>query len=261
MKKEICIKCGGEFSLKGGNFSRHVKSCDGVTKAIVPKGTCVHCFEVFDLTDKPKGWMANHTRWCSKNPKREAYVEALISKVNLMNEIRARSGFANQFAKAKLLGNPIPEHPGKGKPGISGKTHSDETRAIISQKALASKHRRLKKNTIWYNGVLLDSSWEVELAKRLDYLGIRWTRPDPIRWTDGAEVEHNYFPDFYLPDYDLYLDPKNPQAMKSQQEKLKYLLTQHRNVFILRTLGECRSFSLQGPPLSYPHLCVEGDMI
>ena len=66
----------------------------------------------------------------------------------------------------------------------------------------------------------------------------------PIRWTDGENIEHNYFADFYLEDYDVYLDPKNPFAIKAQKQKLKYLLTQHKNVVIIKTLEECKNFSI-----------------
>lgn len=31
---------------------------------------CKHCLLSFDITDKPVGWMANHSRWCDKNPAR-----------------------------------------------------------------------------------------------------------------------------------------------------------------------------------------------
>ena len=97
---------------------------------------------------------------------------------------------------------------------------------------------------IEYNGVMLDSTWELELAKRLDSLGIDWIRPEPIKWIDGENVEHNYFADFYLKNYDIYLDPKNPYAIKAQKEKLKYLLTQHKNIIIIETLEECKNFSI-----------------
>ena len=65
-----------------------------------------------------------------------------------------------------------------------------------------------------YKGITLDSSWELELAKRLDDLNIKWNRPDPLKWKDSNGLEHNYFPDFYLVDHNLYLDPKNPGAYK-----------------------------------------------
>lgn len=114
----------------------------------------------------------------------------------------------------------------------------------MSISALASNHRRLKKGVLYYKGILLDSSWELALAKRLDFLNIEWIRPDPIKWKDDEGIIHNYFPDFYLPKYDLYLDPKNPAAYNSQKEKIDCLKKQLTNLIILVTLDECKTYGL-----------------
>ncbi len=126
--------------------------------------------------------------------------------------------------------------------GFRGRLHSEETKKIQKQKALESKHRRLLKNTVQYKGVLLDSSWELALAKRLDDLNIEWIRPNPLKWKDYSGIEHNYFPDFYLPHYDLYLDPKNPQAFKVQMEKIKILSETYANIIWLKSLSDCLNF-------------------
>jgi len=211
--------------------------------------TCKHCKSEFDVSDKPNGWMANHSRWCDENPKRKEYVDALLKRnggknnVELMNAARKKSGRTNQYTTARLDGREIPECPMKGKPGsFLGKTHTEETKQLLREKALASPHRRLKRGIIEYKGVLLDSSWELELAKRLDELNIKWVRPDPLPWVDDEGVTHNYFPDFYLEDYDLYLDPKNPQAVRVQKKKLEILLTQYKNIVIIDSLKKCKEY-------------------
>jgi len=203
---------------------------------------CKHCSKGFeDITLSAK---ANHSRWCEHNPKRSSYKTGSAKAVAAMNEKRKQTGLTNQFTKAKLEGKPIPEGTMKGKPGsFLGKKHNEETRQLMSKKAISSTHRRLRRKMIEYNGVMLDSTWELELAKRLDELGIDWIRPEPIKWTDSYGVERNYFPDFYLKDYDIFLDPKNPYAIKAQQEKLERLLEQHNNIIIIKTLEECKNYS------------------
>lgn len=69
--------------------------------------------------------------------------------------------------------------------------------------------------------VILDSSWEEAVAKKLIELNIRWIRPKYIKWQDSKGNPRLYYPDFYLPDYDLYLDPKNPYCMEKDQEKME----------------------------------------
>jgi hypothetical protein len=115
--------------------------------------------------------------------------------------------------------------------------------------ALKSKHRRLRKWTRPYtckNGqtVLLDSSWEEALAKRLDDLGIDWIRPPAIEWVDSCGKTHNYFADFYLTHHDLYLDPKNPEVFRKSEEKIKVLAATYSNLKFLRTLEECKNFNI-----------------
>ena len=110
---------------------------------------------------------------------------------------------------------------------------TDEQKEKLRQIALNSPHRRLKKKTFKYKGILLDSTWELELAQLLDSLDIKWLRPTPIKWVDNNNVLHNYFPDFYLPDYDVYLDPKNPYAAVVQSAKLNCLKEQYKNIIFL----------------------------
>lgn len=50
---------------------------------------------------------------------------------------------------------------------------------------------------------------------------IKWERPVSIPWMDSTGKKHRYYPDFYLPDHDLYLDPKNPHVMARDKEKLQ----------------------------------------
>ena len=85
-----------------------------------------------------------------------------------------------------------------------------------------------RKDYVYYNihenkNVYLNSSWELKTANLLDSKKIKWIRPEPIQWIDNDSISHLYFPDFYLVDYNVYLDPKNPYVMKRDENKLKYL--------------------------------------
>jgi len=76
----------------------------------------------------------------------------------------------------------------------------------------------------WVNSeVILESSWEVKTAEKLDELNIKWERPKCIKWRDSNNIDRVYFPDFYLNDFDIYLDPKNPYCMKLDAEKMKII--------------------------------------
>ena len=207
---------------------------------------CKYCLLEVDISDKKLGWMANHVRWCNSNPNLEKYKEKLKTSRDVMNSSKKKTGYYNQFSKAALTGNSVPTSKIKGTTKNKDKIyyHTDKTKELLRDKALNSDHRRLRKKMIEYNGIMLDSSWELALATRLDQLKIKWIRPDPIKWTDASGVRHNYFSDFFLVDYNIYLDPKNPHAIKVQSDKLSILKTILPNLIILGSLEEINNFTI-----------------
>jgi predicted nucleic acid-binding Zn ribbon protein len=72
-----------------------------------------------------------------------------------------------------------------------------------------------------YNNEMYDSSWEASMAKWFDENKIKFIRPKKsITWYDSIGKQRRYFPDFYLPTLDLYVDPKNKFCIQDQKEKL-----------------------------------------
>lgn len=123
----------------------------------------------------------------------------------------------------------------------SRKTCSDECKNKYLSK-IAKKNLLLKgnknKNSRWYSSpiagdVFLESSWEQILAEDLDKNNIKWYRPNiPFYWLDKDEKLKRYYPDFYLIDYDLYIDPKNPYLATLDQYKIDFV----RNKYNLKLL-------------------------
>ncbi len=58
--------------------------------------------------------------------------------------------------------------------------------------------------------VQMDSTWEVALAKKLDELEIKWHRDENmiLEYRTVRGRKRKYIPDFYLPDYNLYVEVK-----------------------------------------------------
>lgn len=91
-------------------------------------------------------------------------------------------------------------------------------------------NRRGRKH-VHESGTVLDSSWELDVAKFLDSLHIEWVRPTTaLTWVDTTGKSRKYFADFFLPQFDLFLDPKSEYVQKAQQEKLNYIDTHYPNV-------------------------------
>lgn len=100
-------------------------------------------------------------------------------------------------------------------------THTDEFRHKQSKRAYDRKlggHAPSKH--IIYNDVLLESTYEYKLAKSLTDNNIKWIRPKPLIWIDDNNKKHRYYPDFYLPLYDIYLDPKNDYLIHNVNKRI-----------------------------------------
>lgn len=114
------------------------------------------------------------------------------------------------------------------------KTCSDECKIIACVKIRTYQNGSRK--TLWYfnknenKNVLLESSWELKFAQFLDEKNIFWVRPKHLIWFDKKNIKRYYFPDFYLTNYDLYVDPKNIYCLKKDEEKLK---TIEKNINII----------------------------
>lgn len=80
-----------------------------------------------------------------------------------------------------------------------------------------------------YNDITMDSAWEVEIAQWMDAHQVKWTRSRKMmfHWTDETGAKRRYYPDFYLPDYNVYLDPKNKYLI--EKDRFKILAAQREN--------------------------------
>lgn len=240
MKKTVCNKCNSEIT--NCNFKKHFDSCDG-KGPYRPLSHCCWCKEDVDNFQD----VANHIRWCKNNPARDSYNKNLDYQRSKITE-HSREKQALAIKKAHTEGKY--KEANRNKIGKSGTPHTAETKEHLRLKALASPHRRLLRSIREYTKkdgsiIKLDSSWEEALAIRLDELNIDWIRPSPIKWVDSAGVSHNYFPDFYLKDFDIFLDPKNEQAVKVQKDKIECLTRQLKNLIIITTLEGCKTFNPQ----------------
>ena len=89
------------------------------------------------------------------------------------------------------------EHKAKQSAALKGRPRSEEhVRKIL---AAMSKGRRYE-----YNGHVFRSTYEVRMATQLDRFGIAW-QYEPTRFDLGS---CSYYPDFYLPDEDAYIEVK-----------------------------------------------------
>ncbi len=236
-----CIICKAEMTTNNLGNHHKSKACRNGGKYEKLK-KCPHC-NICLVTFE--GNIGNHVRWCennpklgySKNTKREMSPEAIQIMANKISE--AHKNGAYKSAPQKAINTRIKN---------GNLLHSEETKLKMQKSALNSGHQRKCKKSHKYidknnREFIFDSSWEDALAYRLDFLEIQWERPNPIKWVDKNGKIRNYFPDFYLPDHDLYIDPKNPYVELQQKEKLDIVSLQI-NLKILRSLQECKTYNI-----------------
>lgn len=137
---------------------------------------------------------------------------------------------SNQFIKARKLGLPDPVVSDNTKRKISESSKrfskiywSDESNKIKHSKVMkkavlenpesySSKNVCGRVKNITYKEHILKGGWELLFAKWLDENNIKWTNivnPFTYYWNSGY---HLYFPDFYIYEYDLFIEIKGYQT-------------------------------------------------
>lgn len=184
---------------------------------------CKYCGKIC----KNANSLRNHERLCKENPNHQvsSFVEYNKNRPGgcawnkgLTKEIDERvRRYGESYSKGVKSGKIIPWVLGKTK-------ETDERIALLSKKVSDSVNERVKRNEwhkslgkkkrVEYKGIMLDSSWEVIVAEYLDKNKIEWVQP-----TNGFEyildgVTHKYYPDFYIPSIDKYIEVKGYERRK-----------------------------------------------
>ena len=136
------------------------------------------------------------------------------------------------------------------KNGNSG--HSEITKKKLSKIAIdrgfGGKNYRKIFN---YKGIILESSYELTVAQELDKHNISSSRPKRMPWIDITGKKRHYTPDFYLPEYNIYLDPKN-----------NYLISKDLNKIILCSLqNNVKIYMLSKLELTWESIKVKAGLV
>lgn len=129
---------------------------------------------------------------------------------------------SNQYIKARMLGldySASDQTKQKISDSLRGKKWSDERRSAHSDimRTAVLNHPdsytannvcgRSKRITV--DGITYKSSWEFKVASLMIEANVKFQyepkTPFEYMWNDKT---HNYYPDFYLPDFDLYIEVK-----------------------------------------------------
>ena len=162
-----------------------------------------------------KNSLLNHERLCKFNPNRD---ECNLKNFNHQGHKAWNKGLTSETDE-RVSNNgksiSISYRSGKSKIWCSGLTKETDVRL----QHMSDETKRKMKNGEWkprtggvpkyeYKGCVLQGSWEYLFAIYLDEHNIRWeqiTEPFEYEWNGGI---HHYYPDFYLPTCDVYVEIK-----------------------------------------------------
>lgn len=187
---------------------------------------CRYCGKVC----KNKNSLAQHEVRCKENPNRiKIKIKSNFIEYNKLVKSGERKA-SNQFIKAKEMGLPQPEITKETRKklgnGWKGKTLPNWMKEKISNGmqiavrkypdsySSSNVNGRVKK--VIYKDITLDSQWEVDFAVWLDEKGVIWERPNKGFEYDYKDKKHIYYPDFYLPDYNVYVEVKGYKRDKDE---------------------------------------------
>lgn len=252
-----CDKCKDEVSSFA--FKRHYEKCDGISKNLrnKKKSFDIHIGDIQKISDDiflckicnkeytKKGIGTHYWRSHTEDGK------SFKSKPSYGN--LGKKG-ENQYTKAEKLGHCKPSVSQSTKTKMSNKAknrkHSLETKEKLS---IEAKKRNLggvrQSKKINYNGILLGSSYELVLAQDLDKNNIKWSIPKRINYIDPFGKSRTYQADFYLDDFDIYLDPKNDFLIEKPNPKLGF--KDSEKIHLVQKQNDLKIFILNKDELSW----------
>jgi len=152
-------------------------------------------------------------RWNRERAKRRQM--ALNKRGSLLEGVGSK-----ERSKARVGGSGASDGPLK--PRSQRTIEGARKKRSAIRKRLTTKPPKAKKTR--YGGFTMDSGAELLFAKLLDEFNVKWikntTKKFPYKTTKGTT--RNYIPDFYLPDYDEWVEIKGryyqTQNLKAQLE-------------------------------------------
>ena len=189
---------------------------------------CQHC----NKECKNLNSLRNHERLCPSNENRH-YVSHTLGKTAWnKGKTKHSDPIVAQYASS------IKENYSTGQVSLVGAaTWDKEKRSQVAKskgcggyRPNAGHSQKYKVTDSYGNEVTLQSSYELLCSQILDNLKIKWIRPKSLKYDSKR-----YFPDFYLPEHDLYLDPKNDYLAKLDQQKIACVKEQNSVEVIILT--------------------------
>jgi hypothetical protein len=212
---KVCDICSREVSLFA--YNRHVKAHSN-TKTLYKKSNtvlflpsnCEFCNKYYTDSSGYK----NHVRRCKNNPNRDIHAVTPEGRAKIIE-----TGKLQKWTDEKR-----------------------EKHSVSMRKAVLANPESYTSNNVCgrvviedYNGEKFHGKWELAVAKWLDKNNIKWERkikPFSYFWNDKW---HLYFPDFYLPTLDKYVEVK---GYERERDRCKWAVVPNLIVLKRKEIAE-----------------------
>jgi len=239
--KKVCDKCNKEIS--SSNFDRHYSKCglDKGDKILLQekwlndsgKYNCPYCSKEFS-----KKGICNHI-FLQHTDKGKKYKENKFSDDNIKFKMAWSRGLTKETDdRVKKAAKQQKEFYSTGKithPFLGRKlTPEHKEKLSVAQSNLIEagegsnnfKHVKYYKNrNIIGEEYSIRGGYELKISNWLNKKGILWIKGNNFKYNING-VEKTYIPDFYLPEFDYYLETKGYYPEKDQI-KMKLVLEQN----------------------------------
>lgn len=239
----IC-NCGREFE-KQRSLNSHARFCEKYVKKIKPASNYkisdglykCECDKIFNNSQSINAHFSHcliHRKGIPEN--RSHVVEGRMCGWDKFSkkEIKEIHSKSNETLKQNFKS-------GKTIPSMLGKNHSIETKKIMSEKRSAYMEENPGLGIKWYtiNGIKVQGEWERIFAEKLNDLKIKFSRKS-LKYLKYRK----YTPDFYLPDYDMYIEIKGWFRERDKYKMFKVLDEHKIDLRVVESLQTIKNFKL-----------------
>ena len=222
--KLVCTICGQEISAS--NMSKHLRRHENhpetfgksVYKLNHEGLDCQYCGKQC----KNRNSLCNHERLCKENPNRQ---NTIIVGFNNKGRTGWNKGLTKDTdervlkytmtLRQHLQDGLIKTLKGNDNPASRPEVKEKISKTCLEKSAKGEWHTSLAKQHHYeYKGMDLHCAWELEFAKFLDAKGINYTRCKERFPYLFDNKTHYYTPDFYIVDYDIFIEIKGYKTEK-----------------------------------------------
>lgn len=226
---KLCTKCNCQIGIN--NIKQHFEKCNGKPSHAVRKSNNLHINEV----SKPKNyddldWKEIQKFYDDKHTFDEVCKEYKISIVGLSKCIKL--GYLKTRSSAETIKLRGTRKTPTMTPEMREKVSKGMRKAVLEGRQRTPRpygtYGTTIRHTSWLgNEEVLHGGWELKVAKYMDEHKIHYCKSKEHFTYVFEGQNHEYFPDFYLKDYDLFIEVKGrmkPNDLEKWKQFPKKLL-------------------------------------